>query len=329
LSAKGLQFTIAADEVEEFLPRIQKVADGLGGSTAVRLPRPTTAVINLNGAVAVAAIRNYITGTTAHDIRMTSRCWRRSDAFLHALLDGYLAGDGSYEAKNDRWALGFTTNARLADDLRAICARLGLQVRIAPGKTTGFGRTWPIYRGHLRLTSTDHHNARVGTMVVEIRRLARTQAFWDVEVADDPHTFALASGVLTHNSFVLGHSDYHYQHEPIFYGYAPGSGRPGRGDHEGSRWYGDHSQTSVLSFPRPRRSEEHPTMKPEALVSHCLGNSTPVHGIVVDFFAGSGTTMIAAEQTGRRAYCLDVDPRYVQVTIERWQASTGKKAVRT
>ena len=128
------------------------------------------------------------------------------------------------------------------------------------------------------------------------------------------------------DAFVLGHSDYHYQHEPIFYGYAPGPGRPGRGDHEGSRWFGDHSQSSILAFDRPRRSDEHPTTKPAALVEACLANSTPPRGLVLDLFAGSGTTLIAAERLGRRARGMDIDPRYCRVAIERWQAFTGRTA---
>jgi DNA modification methylase len=128
--------------------------------------------------------------------------------------------------------------------------------------------------------------------------------------------------------FVLGHSDYHYQHEPIFYGYAPGNGRPGRGRHEGTRWYGDHAQASVFMVDRPKRSEQHPTMKPVALVASMVANSTPVYGAVLDPFVGSGSTIIAAEQLGRRCYAMDIDPRYVAVAIERWENFTGRTSER-
>lgn len=130
------------------------------------------------------------------------------------------------------------------------------------------------------------------------------------------------------DAFVLGHSDYNYAHEPLIYGWAPGPGRPGRGAHVGSRWYGDNRQSSVLRFDRPWRSAEHPTMKPVALVAACLANSTPAGGVVLDPFSGSGSTTMACEQLGRRSLAVEVDPRYVQVTIERWQAHSGQKAVR-
>lgn len=128
--------------------------------------------------------------------------------------------------------------------------------------------------------------------------------------------------------FVLGHSDYHFQHEPIFYGYAGGEGRPGRGDHDGTRWYGDHKQTSVLTFDRPKRSTEHPTMKPEALIEHCLDNSTIRGSVVLEPFSGSGSTLIAAERMGRRCYAMEIDPRYVAVAIKRWEDFTGRTAER-
>jgi site-specific DNA-methyltransferase (adenine-specific) len=130
------------------------------------------------------------------------------------------------------------------------------------------------------------------------------------------------------SSMVLGHSDYHYRHEPILYGYAPGPGRPGRGKHAGSHWYGDNSQTSVLEFDKPSRSPEHPTMKPVGLVEQCLANSSRPGDIVYDPFAGSGTTVIAAEQLGRHARVIEIDPRYAQVVVERWQDFSGQTAER-
>lgn len=124
----------------------------------------------------------------------------------------------------------------------------------------------------------------------------------------------------------LGHSDYHYRHEPIIYALKPvkGAGRRGRG---GKGWYGDNSQTSVLEFPMPKKSEEHPTMKPIELVEACLKNSTAPGHVVFEPFSGSGTTLLACERLQRRCFAIELDPRYVQVAIERWEKFTGKKAV--
>lgn len=131
------------------------------------------------------------------------------------------------------------------------------------------------------------------------------------------------------DSMVLGHSDYHYRHELILYAFKPapegGIGRLGRG---GDRWYGPNNATSVFEIPRPKRSEEHPTMKPVALVAAMLENSSAVGDVVYEPFCGSGTTLIASERLGRRCRALELDPRYCDVILARFEAETGREAVR-
>jgi DNA modification methylase len=120
---------------------------------------------------------------------------------------------------------------------------------------------------------------------------------------------------------VPGRSDYHYRHEPILYGFTPGgSGRLGRG---GPKWSGDHKQTTVFEVQRPSQNKEHPTMKPVALIDAMLQNSLPPGGIVFDPFGGSGSTLIAAHNRGCRAFCVELDPRYADVILTRFQRHTG------
>jgi DNA modification methylase len=121
------------------------------------------------------------------------------------------------------------------------------------------------------------------------------------------------------DSMVLGHSDYHYRHEAILYGWAPGPGHqvpPVR------------SKTSVLEFPRPKASPDHPTMKPVALWAELIANSTEHGGLLYEPFGGSGTSIIAAERLGRRCRAIELDPRYVDVCVARWEKYTGRKAQR-
>jgi len=127
------------------------------------------------------------------------------------------------------------------------------------------------------------------------------------------------------DSIVLGHGDYHYRHEPILYGYKPAPGRLGRG---GAGWFGDNSQQSVFELPRPRVSRDHPTMKPPELIAGALRNSTRRGALVLDPFAGSGSTLVACEQLGRRARLIEIDTRYCDVIIERFERLTGERAER-
>jgi len=121
------------------------------------------------------------------------------------------------------------------------------------------------------------------------------------------------------SALVLGRQDYQWQHEPCLYGWKDGAAHT---------WESDRKQTTVLNFDKPTRNGEHPTMKPVDLFEYLVRNSTRKGGIVADFFAGSGTTGIACERNGRRARLMEIDPRYCDVIVRRWQAFTGRKAVR-
>jgi DNA modification methylase len=127
------------------------------------------------------------------------------------------------------------------------------------------------------------------------------------------------------DSIVLGHGDYHYQHEPILYGRTPGGGRKGRGR---GGWYGGNAESSVIEVPRPRAAREHPTAKPVELVRRLIENSTRRRQVVLDTFAGSGSTLVSSELTGRRCRSMEIDPRYCDVVIARFEALIGTKAKR-
>ena len=116
------------------------------------------------------------------------------------------------------------------------------------------------------------------------------------------------------NTFTLGRSDYQRQYEPILYGWKEGA------DHF---WCGARDQGDVWFVDKPLKNDLHPTMKPVALVERAIRNSSKSRDIVLDLFGGSGTTMIAAERTGRRARLIELDPRYVDVIVQRWQTITS------
>lgn len=120
------------------------------------------------------------------------------------------------------------------------------------------------------------------------------------------------------STLVLGRQDFQWKHEPCLYGWKDGAGH---------NWYGDRKQTTVMDFDKPHRNGEHPTMKPVELFAYQMEMSSKKDDNVLDLFGGSGTTMIAAEQLGRSAYLMELDPRYVDVIVNRWENLTGEKAV--
>lgn len=119
------------------------------------------------------------------------------------------------------------------------------------------------------------------------------------------------------NTFTLGRADYQRQYEPILYGWRDGV------DHF---WCGDRDQGDVWFINKPVKNDLHPTMKPVELVERAIRNSSKTRDIVLDLFGGSGTTLIAAEKTQRRARLVELDPKYVDVIVKRWQDYTGKAA---
>ncbi len=119
------------------------------------------------------------------------------------------------------------------------------------------------------------------------------------------------------NTFTLGRADYQRQYEPILYGWKEGA------DHF---WCGARDQGDVWYIDKPHKNDLHPTMKPVALVERAIRNSSKSRDIVLDPFGGSGTTMIAAERAGRRARLVELDPKYCDVIVQRWESITGGKA---
>jgi site-specific DNA-methyltransferase (adenine-specific) len=116
---------------------------------------------------------------------------------------------------------------------------------------------------------------------------------------------------------VMGRQDYQWKHEPCLYGWTEGAAHT---------WASDRKQTTVLEFDKPRRNGEHPTMKPIELFEYLMSNSTKIGETVLDFFGGSGTTLIAAERLNRKARLMELDPCYCDVIVKRWQTFTGKTA---
>lgn len=119
------------------------------------------------------------------------------------------------------------------------------------------------------------------------------------------------------NNIVLGRSDYNYQHEPILYGWK-----------EKHNFYGRAGESSIWNIDKPTKSKLHPTMKPVSLISKCILNSSKPQDIVIDVFGGSGSTLIACEKLDRKCYMMELDQKYCDIIVSRWEKYTNKKAVK-
>jgi site-specific DNA-methyltransferase (adenine-specific) len=121
------------------------------------------------------------------------------------------------------------------------------------------------------------------------------------------------------NALVFGRADYHWKHEPILYGWLEGSSHT---------WYSDRTQTTVLEFDKPAKSESHPTMKPVSLIEYMILNSTNNNNYIYDSFGGSGSTLIASVKNNRKCYLMELDEHYCSIIIKRWEDFTNEKAER-
>ncbi len=196
-SGSALQLAGHAKETERW-ERCKRIAESYGGSASVTVNGNNQA-IRLYGKVIHAIVDMLVAGKTAKDKGFAVACWQHDDGFIRSMLEGYLHGDGHWDGRNKRWRIGFTRNYRLERDLRTACARLGYQITLNPSQVRYQGGLRPAFRGEIRTDTITHHNSKSRMEVVDIRK-SRCRYVYDLGVEDEPHLFALASGVLTHNS---------------------------------------------------------------------------------------------------------------------------------
>lgn len=192
-----IQITGHSKDAERLI-RLRQVASKFGG-TLTFTNKGNVQNIRLYGKILNAILDELVTGHTAHDKAFSTKIWQYSNLFLSSILCGYLDGDGCLDEKNMRWRLGFCRNYNLERDLRCICARIGSQITLKLSHSSFNGKKWPSFRGETRYEASKYRTAKDRNEVIEIRK-ARCRDVYDIGVEDDPHTFALASGILTHNS---------------------------------------------------------------------------------------------------------------------------------
>jgi len=193
-SGDTIQLSLHGDE-KPWVPLIDMAAEQVGATTTYH-EEGDALHVRLYGKVLNAVLDEYIGGETAIDKHLTTKAWMLPDAALRLVAQGYLHGDGHDEGSRIR--LGFCRNYALERDLRALAARLGATLTLNPCVSTYQGGEKPAFRGEWRWDRSGHHNEKDRGEIVELRA-SRARQFWDIAVEDEPHLFALASGVLTHN----------------------------------------------------------------------------------------------------------------------------------
>lgn len=178
--------------------RLLKIAHKYGGYIT-RSVDGNNMNIRLYGKILNAIIDEFVSGHNAYNKGFASVVWNYSNNFISSMIDGYLSGDGHWDKKNNRWRLGFTRNYNLERDMRTACARLGYKLVIKLAHVKYKGKAFPIFRGELRKTASDHFNNKFSSEIIGIRK-ARCRYVYDIGLESNPHLFALASGILTHNS---------------------------------------------------------------------------------------------------------------------------------
>jgi site-specific DNA-methyltransferase (adenine-specific) len=247
---------------------------------------------------------------------------------LPAPTELYVEAGELWALGNHRLLIGDSTNPASVERVTDV-ASVDLVWTDPPYGVDYVGKT----KAALRLMNDDLGEAGTRRLVADALTLAPLRpggVFYLAAPAGPLHlAFLLAvrdAGLTVHQTlvwvkdrFVLGRSDYHARYEPIVYGWRDGAAH---------HFVADRTQDTVWEIDRPSRSAEHPTMKPVALVERAIRNSSRPGELVYDPFAGSGTTLIAAEVAGRSARVIEIDPRYAQVIIERWAMLTGGRATR-
>jgi len=345
MSGDTIQISGHAKEASR-LELLTKIAHRFGGHITHTIDGNNMS-IRLYGKVLCAIIDEFVSGKTAKDKCFSTSVWQYSNFFIRAMMLGYLRGDGHMDLINHRWRLGFTRNYNLERDLRTACARIGWQITLNPSTTKYGERMFPTFRGEIRYRKSDHHNCKSRNEVVEIRK-ARCRYVYDIGVADDPHLFALASGILTHNSkpnpmpesvtdrctkaheyvFLMSKSaKYHYDNEAVKENTNSVCTRKRA---SAFRQQDESLSGTITTVGRNRRSvwtvttkpfrEAHFATFPRDLIRPMIQAGCPAGGVVLDPFMGSGTTAIEAIYQGKRYIGIDLNPEYCEIAKRRIDA---------
>ena len=196
-SGDTMQISLNTDE-KRWFERIQKAVAHYGGH-ARKYVYGNNLHIAINGMVIQSVIESIVVYNKSAGSHIHPDAWALPNSALRKIVEGYLNGDGSYDEKNDRHSLGFARNYDLERDLRTLAARLGAVLTLKPSFSQCQGKSFPSFSGKWKWSPATGVNTKSRSEIVEVRR-SRARKFYDIALSEKPNVFALASGVLTHNS---------------------------------------------------------------------------------------------------------------------------------
>lgn len=311
--------------------RLAEIAAAFHGTLNVYNTHGKGVSANLTSKILNAIIDTYVAGKDAYTKRLKGAAWQRSDAFLGAVLSGYLEGDGHFDAGNDRFRLGFTRrNKCWANDLRCLAARLGASLRLRPGTSTCDDKEYPTWRGDLRYDPSRRKTS--DTEIMSIRACRWGGNFWDISIEDEPHLFALASGVLTHNSNPWPRNQERVPVQRIesgLWAVKPGGKwvQHRRPHHAYEDLIFHYAVPQITKAEKAAGRIRHDTKKPDDMFREIIQIFSDPGDLILDPFAGGGTTAYAAEAEGRRHISFELDLEnegWIKEAADHWER--GKTA---
>lgn len=345
-----IQISLCADEIK-WVDRITSAIESVGGTVKYNIDG-NSLYVRCHSKIFNAILSQYVGGRTSKDKHLNNICWSLSNSDLKEIVNGYLDGDGGYDEKNKRWRLGFTENRYLERDLRVLSARLGSKLILLRkgARIKSLNKTYPTLKGEWRWERSGHYNEKNTSEILSITEEynKETDKMWDIEVDSEDHLFSLASGVLTHNCKTnpMPQVKQPRYNQCFEYMFVFSKGKPktfnpimvpckcaGQKYDSTAKNIDGESGRHKLSYnvnnekvddnvwefavAQNKGDKTHPAVFPIELPLRHIKSWTNKGDIVLDPFCGSGTTLIAAEQLGRKWIGIDVDQKYCDLCIER------------
>jgi DNA modification methylase len=347
-SEDTIQLSLCSDEIS-WVERINSAIVSVGGTTTYTL-NGNTLNVRCYSKVFNAIISQYIGGQTSKNKHLNSICWKLSNDKLKKIVEGYLDGDGAYDAQNNRWRLGFTENKYLERDLRVLAARLGAKLTLLRkgARIKSLNKIYPSIKGEWRWIPTNYNTSKKMSeiLIITEEKMNVQDKMWDIEVDSKEHLFSLASGVITHNCKTnpmpqVKQPRYNQVFEYMFV-FSKGTpktfnpimepckcagqlydstcknmgGENGR-THKTFNVNKEKVKSNIWDIAVAQNKTSHPAVFPIQIALDHIRSWSNEGDIVLDPFMGSGTTGLAALELNRKFIGIEMNEEYFNLSNER------------